>query len=184
MYLTRTALADQRAAAAAIAANHTMRAQRRQYLSTNMTRACLAVTESGVAIRCAARTYGVPYASLHDHLCRSGSRSADDQPHIGVGPALTDAEEQYAVQVLVHSAKAGFPLTVPQFQGVLHAQFPGRVDGRGLRWTASTKWVHAFLHRHHRVLRLRDCIPAKNTPAQTDLLPAVVQTYNNWNKFL
>lgn len=157
---------------------------KRTYPSTNLRLAKQAVEQLGFSIRKAATLYEVPTTTLHRHLRPDSHLYGDDHPHIGVEGALTRAEELFIVEIIVHSATAGFPMSVPQLQEALLAQFPGRVDGRGERWLASEKWIHRFLHRHADRIHLAECNPVKHTPAQADQHLAVSDTYTKWNRFL
>jgi len=181
---TRQARVAAAVPSASLSANSRPPPRRRAYDVSSMLLAQKAVVQHDTSIRHAAESFHVPRETLRRHLQRSSSLCATGRPSIGLPPALSAAEEDYLVQVLVHSAQAGYPLTMPQFQEILKAQFPGRVDARGVRWQASSKWMYAFLRRHHHRIRLSDCVPVKHTPAQASIYPAVRNTYSGFNKFL
>jgi len=157
---------------------------RRHYDFSALELACKAVREGNMTIREAERFFSVPYTTLHSHIDREARGVRDHRPHIGVMHALDDEEELFVVDLLENSATAGFPLTVAQLQLMLRAQFPGRVDGRNCRWSASAKWVYAFLQRHADRIHLTECVPVKRTPAHADPYAAVRDTYAKFNRFL
>ncbi len=67
-----------------------------------------AVTNAGVAIREASRTYNVPYGTLHRRI-KSGISTLDVKP--GTKPSLGADVEQHLVSVITQLQHRGFGLT-------------------------------------------------------------------------
>ena len=113
------------------------------WTNAQLRRAMDAITDQGMKVRTAARTFGVPNTSLRDHLYGKtiGRRR-------GVKPTLQHDEEEKLVDYLFKMQDLGHPLTPLQ----LRLKVAQATQTRETPWSAGgvpgRSWLRNFKHRH------------------------------------
>jgi len=131
----------------------------RQYTPRQVELAAAAVHAGRMAYREAAAVYAVPKSTIVDWTSRGAGvgRRAARSP--GAQPVITDAEEEFLVECLVHFSDQYTPMTFHTFGELIAGLYPGRCAHNGRRFAASSWWIRGFLRRHSSDLECSAAVP-------------------------
>lgn len=110
----------------------------------------IAAVEKGTSIRGAAEMYGIPQATLHDHI---SGRVRGSKP--GPTPYLTTEEEEELASFLIRCAKIGYPHTRQQVMATIQEIVNFKPQFHDV---ITNGWWERFKQRHS-YLTLRTAIP-------------------------
>ena len=113
-------------------------------------RQAMAAVEHGKSIRCAAEMFGIPRATLHDHISGRIQYGAKSGPKA----YLTAEEEKELVIFLLRCAKIGYPHTKKEVFAIVQQI----IDNKGIKTTITNGWWERFCQRNPQVT-LRTAVP-------------------------
>ena len=127
----------------------TYRGSYRNWDCDSLARAMSAV-EHGKSIRCAAEMYGIPRATLHDHVSGKIQYGAKSGPKT----YLTAEEENELVVFLLRCAEIGYPHTKKELFAIVQQI----IDNKGIKATITNGWWERFCQSNPQVT-LRTAVP-------------------------
>lgn len=104
--------------------------------------------KNGMSLRTACKTFNVPKSTLSDKI--SGKTPVERK--IGASPILTPEEEKHLVTWVLHSAKAGFPITKNQLlESVQMLMYDLKKENPFRNGKPGRHWFESFLKRNPQI---------------------------------